>query len=188
MSLVTRVSVAFLVALALALGGFSACLYYLAGLRLRLALDQELEATLDRFPDRPEVESGRVTWAIYDETGRRTESAPGAGRPMILDGRNLGPLAVDVATTIVGSDGLRWRVLRGRSAADAAAAGRPVPEAENIARGRRGTTSTRVPRRAASAGLMCSPRGPRSSRWKPRSDRWRPSYRCSRWASGRWPR
>ena len=31
MSLVTRVSVAFLVALALALGGFSACLYYLAG-------------------------------------------------------------------------------------------------------------------------------------------------------------
>ena len=52
MSLVTRVSVAFLVALALALGGFSACLYYLAGLRLRLALDQELEATLDHFPDR----------------------------------------------------------------------------------------------------------------------------------------
>ena len=50
MSLVTRFSVAFLVALALALGGFSACLYYLAGLRLRLALDQELEATLDRFP------------------------------------------------------------------------------------------------------------------------------------------
>jgi signal transduction histidine kinase len=111
MSLVTRVSVAFLVALALALGGFSGCLYYLAGLRLRLALDQDLEATLDRFPDRPEVESGRVTWAIYDETGRRTENAPGAGRPMVLDGRDLGPLAVDVATTIVGSDGLRWRVL-----------------------------------------------------------------------------
>ena len=52
-----------------------------------------------------------MTWAIYDETGRRTESAPGAGRPMILDGRDLGPLAVDVATTIEGSDGLRWRVL-----------------------------------------------------------------------------
>ena len=111
MSLVTRVSVAFLVALALALGGFSACLYYLAGLRLRLALDQELEATLDRFPDRPEVETGRVTWAIYDEVGRRMESAPGTGRPMILDGRDLGPLAVDVATTFVGSDGLRWRIL-----------------------------------------------------------------------------
>ena len=111
MSLVTRVSVAFLVALALALGGFSACLYYLAGLRLRLALDQELEATLDRFPDRPMVESGRVTWAIYDEMGRRVEGAPGTGRPMILDGRDLGPLAVDVATTIAGPDGLRWRVL-----------------------------------------------------------------------------
>ena len=114
MSLVTRVSVAFLVALALALGGFSACLYYLAGLRLRLALDQELEATLDRFPDRPEGESGRVTWAIYDEAGRRVESTPGAGRPMVLDGRDLGPLAVDVATTIEGPDGLRWRVLARR--------------------------------------------------------------------------
>jgi hypothetical protein len=32
MSLVTRFSIAFLVALALALSGFSACLYYLAGL------------------------------------------------------------------------------------------------------------------------------------------------------------
>jgi signal transduction histidine kinase len=111
MSLVTRVSVAFLVALALALGGFSACLYYLAGLRLHLALDQELEATLDRFPDRPEGQSGRVTWAIYDETGRRVEDAAGAGRPMVLDGRDLGPLAVDVAMTIEGPDGLRWRVL-----------------------------------------------------------------------------
>jgi signal transduction histidine kinase len=114
MSLVTRVSVAFLVALALALGGFSACLYYVAGLRLRLALDQELEATLDRFPDRPEGQSGRVTWAIYDETGRRVEGTPGAGRPMVLDGRDLGPLAVDVATTIEGPDGLRWRVLARR--------------------------------------------------------------------------
>src|ERR1700733_14658360 len=100
MTLVTRVSVAFLVALALALGGFSACLYYVAGLRLRLALDQELEATLDRFPDRPPGESARVTWDIYDEAGSRTESTPGAARPMILDGRDLVPLAVDVATTI----------------------------------------------------------------------------------------
>ena len=111
MSLVTRVSVAFLVALALALGGFSASLYYLAGLRLRLALDQELEATLDLFPERAEVHDARVTWAIYDEMGRRVEGSAGAERPMILDGRDLGPLAVDVATTIEGPDGLRWRVL-----------------------------------------------------------------------------
>jgi signal transduction histidine kinase len=114
MSLVTRVSVAFLVALALALGGFSACLYYVAGLRLRLAVDQELEATLDRFPEQPEGRSGRVTWAIYDESGRRLENAPGPGRPMVLDGRDLGPLAVDVAMTIEGPDGLRWRVLARR--------------------------------------------------------------------------
>ena len=177
MSLVTRVSVAFLVALALALGGFSACLYYLAGLRLRLALDQELEATLDRFPDRPEGQSGRVTWAIYDEAGRRVESAPGAGRPMVLDGRDLGPLAVDVATTIEGPDGLRWRVLARRIGGGRRPAGRPRPGARNIARGRRRGTSARARRRAASARLACWPRGPRSSRWRPRSDRWRPSCR-----------
>jgi hypothetical protein len=111
MSLVTRISVAFLLALALALAAFSACLYYLSGLRLRLALDQELEATLDHFPDRAEIQTGRVTWAIYDESGRRIESAQGEVRPMVLDGRDLAPLAVDVATTIKGPDGLRWRVL-----------------------------------------------------------------------------
>jgi signal transduction histidine kinase len=114
MTLATRVSVAFLVALALALGGFSACLYVLAGLRLRLALDQELEATLDHFSDRHEAEGGRVSWAIYDEAGQRVETSTGAGRPMVLDGRDLGPLAVDVATTIEGPDGLRWRVLARR--------------------------------------------------------------------------
>jgi signal transduction histidine kinase len=114
MTLVTRVSVTFLVALALALGGFSACLYYLAGLSLRLALDRELEATLDHFADRRESESGRVTWALYDEEGQRVENAPGDGRPMILDGRDLRPLAVDIATTIEGPDGLRWRVLARR--------------------------------------------------------------------------
>jgi signal transduction histidine kinase len=111
MTLVTRVSIAFLVALALALGAFSSCLYYLTGLRLRLALDQELESTLDHFGDRREAASSRVTWAIYDETGRRVEQASDARQPMVLDGRDLAPLAVDVATTIVGTDGLRWRVL-----------------------------------------------------------------------------
>ena len=79
MSLVTRVSVAFLVALALALGGFSASLYYVAGLRLRLALDQELEATLDRFADRLTVESGRVTWAIYERRDGESRAKPVQG-------------------------------------------------------------------------------------------------------------
>jgi signal transduction histidine kinase len=133
MSLVTRISIAFLLALALALAAFSGCLYYVAGLRLRLALDQELEATLDHFPERHEVASGRVTWAVYDESGRRIESGPDAGRPMVLDGRDLGPLAVDVATTIVGPDRQRWRVLArgGRR--------RPgLPEGKDVGRRRSG--------------------------------------------------
>ena len=148
MSLATRVSVAFLVALALALGGFSACLYYLAGLRLRLALDQELEATLDRFPDRPEGQAGRVTWAIYDEAGRRVEGTPGAGRPMVLDGRDLGPIAVDVATTIEGPDGLRWRVL-----ARKIGGGRPLRGPHEPAGGdRRHGPPSRDERKAAGPG------------------------------------
>ena len=175
MTLVTRFSVAFLVALALALGGFSACLYYVAGLRLRLALDQELEATLDRFPDRPAGETGRVTWAIFDEAGRRTDSAPGTGRPMVLDGRDLGPLAIDLATTINGPDGLRCACWRGRSAAAAAIAVHPrLPTATmSIARDRQVEMSARAPARAAIGALECSPHGHRSSRSRPRSDRWR---------------
>ena len=43
---------------------------------------------------------------------------------MVLDGRDLGPLAVDVATTIEGPDGLRWRVLARRLGG-----GRPPPRA-----------------------------------------------------------
>lgn len=112
MTLVTRVSVAFLVALALALGGFSAALYILAGRSLRLALDHELAAVLDRFPERP-AQGGRVSWAMFDESGRRVGFGPFAvdPRPTILDGRDLGPIAVDAATTITGPDGRRWRVL-----------------------------------------------------------------------------
>src|SRR5262249_41552508 len=101
-----------------------------AGLRLRLALDQELEATLDHFGDRHGADSGRVTWAIYDEDGRRTEETPGAGRTMVLDGRDLGPLAVDVATPIEGAHRQRWRGLAG-----AGAAGRRRASAPGAARG-----------------------------------------------------
>ena len=115
MSLVTRISVAFLVALALALGGFSGSLYYLAGLRLRLALDQELEATLDRFPERHAGQTGRVIWAVFNESGWRVEGPPGSERATVLDGRDLGPIAVDVATTIEGPEGHRWRVLARRA-------------------------------------------------------------------------
>ncbi len=113
MSLVTRFSVFFLVALAVALGAFSSCLYYLVGLQLRLALDQDLEATLDGFPGSVASQShiARVRWAIYGEQGQRLESSPDNGHPMILDNRDLAPLSVDVAMTIQSGDGSRWRTL-----------------------------------------------------------------------------
>ncbi len=111
MSLVTRFSLFFLVALAVALAAFSGCLYYLVGLELRVALDADLEATLDAFPTNHGSLSPRVNWAIYGEQGQRLEGIPGDDRPMILDGRDLAPLAVDVAMTIQNGDGSRWRIL-----------------------------------------------------------------------------
>ncbi len=111
MTLVTRFSVFFLVALALALGGFSACLYYLLGMQLRVGLDQDLEATLDGFPAGLATRSPRVNWAIFGEPGQRLESSVPDGQTTVLDNRDLTPLAVDVATTIKAPDGSRWRVL-----------------------------------------------------------------------------
>ncbi len=111
MTLLTRVSVTFLIALALALAGFSATLYYVVGLRLRLAVDQELEATLDRFGDRREAESTRVRWAIYDESNRRVEQASNVGESAVLDHVDLAPLAIDLATTVTDAKGARWRIL-----------------------------------------------------------------------------
>lgn len=111
MSLVTRFSVFFLVALALALGGFSGCLYYLIGLQLSVVLDQELEATLDGFPSDLMARSERVSWAVYGDQGQRLENSTASSRPMILDGRDLTPLTMDVAMTIKEADGSRWRIL-----------------------------------------------------------------------------
>ena len=187
MSLVTRVSIAFLVALALALVGFSASLYYLAGLRLRLALDQELEATLDHFPDRSGSGSGRVMWAIYDETGRRIENTPGSNRPMVLDGRDLGPIAVDVATTIKGSDGQRWRVLARRLPGGRHHHG-PETKGAGHRPGPRGRDERKAPHRINRVRAMFWPPGPRSSRWKPKFDGWGLLCLLSRWGSGRWLR
>ena len=176
MTLVTRVSVAFLVALALALGGFSACLYYLAGLRLRLAVDQELEAALDRFPDRP-GQSGRVTWAIYDDAGRRIEETPSTRLPVVLDGRDLRPIAVDIATTIKGPDGLRWRVLARPIGGGRHRGGPPDARVPDHRKERPPRDGRKGARRPANILLVCWPRGLFSSRWKPRSDRWQPSCR-----------
>jgi signal transduction histidine kinase len=111
MSLVTRFSVFFLVALALALTGFSACLYYLVGLQLSVALDEDLEATLDGFPTGLISRSERVSWAVYGDRGQRIDSSADPDRSTILDGRDLTALAVDVAMTLQGADGGRWRVL-----------------------------------------------------------------------------
>ncbi|MBY0397815.1 MAG: hypothetical protein K2X91_15280, partial [Thermoleophilia bacterium] len=69
MSLATRVSAAFLVALALTLAAFSATLYVLASSRLRLGLDQDLESVLDAQPEGPGGHVGRVTWAFLEATG-----------------------------------------------------------------------------------------------------------------------
>jgi signal transduction histidine kinase len=111
MSLVTRFSIFFLVALALALGGFCGSLYYVAGLHLRLRLDQDLRTTLDDLVRGTPPRNGQIAWALYDERGQRTENSPGIDGMMIPEHRDLKRLLVDVPMTMSGADGMRWRIL-----------------------------------------------------------------------------
>ena len=188
MSLVTRVSVAFLVALRWPSAGSPRPCTTSPG----CACGSRSTRSWRRRWTLPGTRRGRERprdLGHLRRDGAEDREPPGSGRPMILDGRDLGPLAVDVATTIKGPDGLRWRVLaRPIGGRTTAGAGRPRPAAGNIARGRRTRRSRRPRALPRSPALTCWPRGPRSSRWSPRSDRWRPPCRCSRSASGRWPR
>ena len=81
---------------------------------------------------------------------------------MVLDGRDLGPLAVDVATTIEGPDGLRWRVL-----------------APRIGGGRR----PRGPARGRGADGRIAPGPPAGRRGGAGPARERPSRVLAAWAS-----
>ena len=117
-----------------------------------------------------------MAWGIYDETGRRVESTPDNGQPMALDGRDLGPLAVDLATTIEGPDGLRWRVLARRIGGGPHRGPHEAKSKEHRPRqpGRDERKGDRDGSRTAARTSW--PPGPHWSRWRRRSDGWRPYF------------
>ena len=66
MSLATRVSAFFLIALALVLGGFSGTLYLLALSYLVRELDERLQAALDTLEASVDIEPGGLEWEPAD--------------------------------------------------------------------------------------------------------------------------
>jgi signal transduction histidine kinase len=114
MSLVTRFSIVFLVALALTLGGFSASLYYVMWLRLGGRLDRELDQTLDQILRGRPPRGGEVRWALYDDHGEALGNSPEFDDSAVLGDRTPSSFPSNVPISITGSDGNRWRLLSHR--------------------------------------------------------------------------
>ena len=82
MSLATRLTAFFLVAVAILLVGTSATLYLLARSHLHRDLDERLVNTLDLLAASAEIESGDVEWkGKRDAWSPAAKAAPGAGQP-----------------------------------------------------------------------------------------------------------
>jgi signal transduction histidine kinase len=111
MSLVTRFSAFFLLALALMLVGFSVSIYFLIAMRLYQSLDYELDAKLDRFEAGPEFDDSRVSWAYYDENGHPLTGSQEFVKEVLLDDHDVASFRETVPFSIAGRAGSRWRVL-----------------------------------------------------------------------------
>ncbi len=129
MSLVTRVSAFFLIALGLALGGFSTALYFLAHAYMIRHLDEHIMLDLDALtaasedgPKRvttwdekrpvvgldPEVEE--VFWAIYDEQGRPVDRSKNSGTEDFSQTKTMARAIRHAHASITSPSGQRWRL------------------------------------------------------------------------------
>jgi len=132
MSLVGRFSVFFLLALALALGGFSICLYALASAWLQKGFDQELKLAMDHIKPGSGPDDSRVGWALL---GPDPEDAGGwaAGWSRPPFGIELVLLSSESLFDLEGEDGVRYRVMtRGPDAMHRGHPGPPPPEEERF--------------------------------------------------------
>ncbi len=88
MSLATRLSAFFLVALALVLAGFSGTLYWLARSYLVGQLDERLQHALETLEASVDIEPSGLEWEPTDrQMTLGVEPGPGAVRWAIRDGR-----------------------------------------------------------------------------------------------------
>jgi two-component system OmpR family sensor kinase len=131
MALVTRLSLFFLVTLAVVLAGFSTALYSLAYSYLHRQMDDRLEATLNLLASEAEEDQDGLEWEPHERL-----VAVGAERDdkiqwIVTDGEgNRVETSKDVAAgqTASGWDAERWQLLRRRLQAKTKADGEPRNE------------------------------------------------------------
>src|SRR4051794_27615945 len=107
MSLATRLSAFFLIALALVLAGFSGSLYLLARTYLVTQLDERLQQALDTLEASVDIEPGGLEW---EPTDRRMtlgmEPGESAVRWVVRDG--LGALVDRSSNSVPGQFPIHW--------------------------------------------------------------------------------
>lgn len=132
MSLAGRLTVFFLVALALVLAGFSASLYLLAHRHLHRQVDDRLEAALQTLsaaaevkPDGVEWEpqerrlnlgqgDDQVRWEIHDDQGRAVGRSRNLGDETLFEGSAPLPAAEEPAVHLTYRGGQPWRLRQQR--------------------------------------------------------------------------
>jgi len=129
MTLVTRVSAFFLLALGIALSGFSAALYSLAYVYMLRHLDEHIMLDLDSLTAAAEVGPLRVRewdkerpavgldpevedifWIIYDEQGQGVDRSKNSGTEDYSRSRNMVHAIRHAHASMTGPQGGRWRL------------------------------------------------------------------------------
>jgi signal transduction histidine kinase len=151
MSLATRISAFFLVALALVLAGFSTTLYLLARNHLQSDLDEHLVDSLNILTAAAHVEPGLhgwrpgtrpriagvgepgtpVYWVVYNEHGTLLDRSGGLGSEDFSAALDRVPRYGHAHLTFTGHDGRRWRLSGRRLHVLAPAPGVGEVEADN---------------------------------------------------------
>ncbi len=208
MSLATRLSGFFLLALALVLGGFSATLYLLARSHFQRDLDERLVTALDILSASADVESDKIEWqpaahplmisAPTEEDAVRW--AVSDGRSKVLDrvwndiGENdlnvilgLSPDVGHIHDSYVDHAGGRWRLAVRRIRPGSSSF--VLPDHHPVYEGFGNAMKHLVPGASNEKGeSLILAAAHRSGRWKPASATWRSSWPASRSGSGCWPR
>jgi heavy metal sensor kinase len=117
MTLVTRLSLFFLVTLALVLAGFSAALYSLAYSHLHRQLDDHLEATLNLLASDAEEDQDGLEWEPHEHLIAVGAERDDKNQWVVTDGEGNRVDAskdVEAGQPASGWDGERWQLMRRR--------------------------------------------------------------------------
>jgi heavy metal sensor kinase len=154
MTLTTRVSAFFLVALALVLAGFSCTLYFLARGYLYSRVDDRLEAAMATLFAVAEIEDGRVEWEVHHRTlslgaesgpeevcwtvhnlqGQLVDRSPNLGSDDLWDSNRPVPPAGQSLGSAIERHRQPWQVLQRRVQAPASGRGPSSQQSSSTSR------------------------------------------------------